>query len=144
MKRIIVLSICLFAFSIGLFAQQNKLIKELESKHGALQKMIAETETLLKNTKKTVSSQLNSLSTLTSQITQRKKYINTINEDVIKLNREINTLDRQLAQLKKELQDKKKKYEASVQYLYRNRSIQERLLFILSADNRSQTYRRMR
>lgn len=144
MKRIIVLSICLFAFSIGLFAQQNKLIKELESKHGALQKMIAETETLLKNTKKTVSSQLNSLSTLTSQITQRKKYINTINEDVIKLNREINTLDRQLAQLKKELQDKKKKYEASVQYLYRNRSIQERLLFILSADNLSQTYRRMR
>lgn len=144
MKRIIVFSIFLITFSISLLAQDNKLIKELENKHGALQKIIAETETLLKNTKKTVSSQLNNLSSLTSQINQRKKYINTINEDVIKLNREINKLDKQLVQLQKELQDKKKKYEASVQYLYRNRSIQERLLFILSADNLSQTYRRMR
>ncbi len=144
MKRLLVFSVLVTTLSLGLFAQENKLIKELESKHGALQKAIAETEKLLSNTKKTVSSQLNTLSSLTSQITQRKTYIQTINDDVTKLNREINALDRELMALQKDLQEKKKKYEASVQYLYRNRNIQERLLFILSADNLSQTYRRIR
>ena len=144
MKRFFVFSILVTFLTLGLFAQENKLIKELESKHGALQKAIAETEKLLSNTKKTVSSQLNTLSSLTSQITQRKTYIQTINDDVTKLNREINALDRQLKALQKDLAEKKKKYEASVQYLYRNRNIQERLLFILSADNLSQTYRRIR
>ena len=42
-----------------LLAQSNKLIKELESKRGALQKQIAESETLLITTKKDVGSQLN-------------------------------------------------------------------------------------
>ena len=144
MKRFFVFSILVTFLTLGLFAQENKLIKELESKHGALQKAIAETEKLLSSTKKTVSSQLNTLSSLTSQITQRKTYIQTINDDVTKLNREINALDRQLKALQKDLAEKKKKYEASVQYLYRNRNIQERLLFILSADNLSQTYRRIR
>lgn len=37
-----------------LLAQSNKLIKELESKRGALQKQIAESETLLITTKKDV------------------------------------------------------------------------------------------
>ena len=41
-----------------LFAQSNKLIKELESKRGALQKQIVESETLLITTKKDVGSQL--------------------------------------------------------------------------------------
>ena len=44
-----------------LFAQSNKLIRELESKRGALQKQIAESESILKDTKKDVGSQLNSL-----------------------------------------------------------------------------------
>ena len=37
-----------------LLAQSNKLIKELESKRGVLQKQIAESETLLITTKKDV------------------------------------------------------------------------------------------
>lgn len=142
MKRFITLFV-IIVFTHGLYAQENKLIKELEGKHNALQKAIAATESLLKNTKKDVSSQLNSLTSLNSQINQRKQYITTINNDVEKLNREINNLDNQLRGLQKDLKEKKKKYEASVQYLYKNRSIQEKLLFILSADNLSQTYRRM-
>ena len=49
-----------------------------------------------------------------------------------------------MVRLENDLKDKKKKYEASVQYLYKNRSVQEKLLFILSAKTLSQTYRRMR
>lgn len=128
----------------SLFAQSNKLIKELESKRGTLQKQIAESETLLRSTKKDVGSQLNSLAALTGQIEERKRYILTINNDVESIERELSSLGRQLTRLQLDLKDKKKKYESSVQYLYKNRSIEEKLMFIFSAKNLAQTYRRMR
>ena len=127
-----------------LFAQSNKLIKELESKRGALQKQIAESETLLITTKKDVGSQLNGLAALTGQIEERKRYILTINNDVESIERELSSLERQLTRLQRDLRDKKKKYESSVQYLYKNRSIEEKLMFIFSAKSLAQTYRRMR
>lgn len=120
------------------------MIKELESKRGALQKQIAESETLLKTTKKDVGSQLNGLAALTGQIEERKRYILSINNDMETIDRELSKLERQLVRLQSDLKDKKKKYEASVQYLYKNRSAQNKLLFILSAKNFSQIYRRLR
>ncbi|WP_174646656.1 murein hydrolase activator EnvC [Bacteroides sp. Marseille-P8574] len=127
-----------------LFAQSNKLIKELESKRGALQKQIVESETLLITTKKDVGSQLKGLAALTGQIEERRRYILTINNDVESIERELSSLGRQLTRLQRDLKDKKKKYESSVQYLYKNRSIEEKLMFIFSAKSLTQTYRRMR
>lgn len=144
MKRFFVILIGCLWLAVPLFAQSNKLIRELESKRGALQKQIAESETILKNTKKDVGSQLNSLAALTGQIEERKRYIMAINNDVEAIERELASLQRQLRSLERDLRDKKKKYEASVQYLYKNKSIEEKLMFIFSAKNLGQTYRRMR
>ena len=125
-------------------AQSNKLIKELESKRGALQKQIAESESLLQTTTKNVGSQLKGLAALTGQIEERKRYILAINSDMDAIDRELVSLERQLNQLQKELKDKKTKYAASVNYLYRNHTIQDKLLFIFSAQTLEQTYRRLR
>ena len=144
MKRFFVILISCLWLAVPLFAQSNKLIRELESKRGALQKQIAESESILKDTKKDVGSQLNSLAVLTGQIEERKRYIMAINNDVEAIQRELASLERQLHGLEKDLKDKKKKYEASVQYLYKNKSIEEKLMFIFSAKNLGQTYRRMR
>ena len=144
MKRIFVGLTCILFLVIPLSAQSSRLIKELESKRGELQKQIADTESLLKNTKKDVGSQLNSLASLTGQIEERKRYILAINNDVEALERELSVLERQLRTLQRDLQDKKKKYESSVQYLYRNKSIEEKLMFIFSAKSLGQTYRRLR
>ena len=144
MKRIFVGLTCILFLVIPLYAQSSRLIKELESKRGELQKQIADTESLLKNTKKDVGSQLNSLASLTGQIEERKRYILAINNDVEALERELSVLERQLRTLQRDLQDKKKKYESSVQYLYRNKSIEEKLMFIFSAKSLGQTYRRLR
>ena len=144
MKRIFVGLTCILFLVIPLSAQSSRLIKELESKRGELQKQIADTESLLKNTKKDVGSQLNSLALLTGQIEERKRYILAINNDVEALQRELSVLERQLRTLQRDLQDKKKKYESSVQYLYRNKSIEEKLMFIFSAKSLGQTYRRLR
>lgn len=89
-------------------------------------------------------SQLDNLALLTGQIEERRKYINTIESDVHTLTSEIASLQKQLNKLQRDLKDKKRKYETSVQYMYRNKSVQEKLMFIFSAENLSQTYRRMR
>lgn len=133
-----------FCLLCPLMAQSNKLIKELENKRGALQKQIAESESLLKTTTKNVGSQLKGLAALTGQIEERKRYILAINRDVDLIDKELVSLQRQLTQLQKELKDKKNKYAASVNYLYRNHTIQDKLLFIFSASTLEQTYRRLR
>ena len=144
MRYFLIAIILLLGTSTTLLAQSNKLIKELESKRGALQKQIAETESLLKTTKKDVGSQLNGLAALSGQIEERKRYINSINKDVDAIGDELYKLERQLGVLRKDLADKKKKYESSVQYLYKNKSIEEKLMFIFSADNLTKMYRRLR
>lgn len=144
MRRFLCIFSCCFCLAFPLLAQSNKLIKELENKRGALQKQITESETLLKTTKKTVSSQLNGLAALTGQIEERKRYILTINNDVESIDRELSSLENQLRKLQRDLKDKKNKYESSVHYLYKNRSIEEKLMFIFSAESLAQTYRRLR
>ena len=143
MKHLLLLCLtCLFVWNVS--AQTTQKIKELENQRNELQQQIAESETLLRSTKKDVKSQLDNLALINGQIADRKKYINAIERDVKSLNNEINALQRQLKTLQRDLKDKKDKYESSVQYMYRNKSIHEKLLFIFSADNLSQTYRRMR
>lgn len=144
MKRFLVGVVCCLWLAVRLSAQSNQLIRELESKRGALQKQIAESESILQNTKKDVGSQLNGLAVLIGQIEERKRYILAINNDMEAIQRELASLGRQLNRLERELKDKKEKYEASVQYLYKNRSIEEKLMFIFSAKDLSQTYRRLR
>lgn len=133
---------CLLVWNVS--AQTTQKIKELENQRNELQQQIAESETLLRTTKKDVKSQLDNLALINGQIADRKRYISVIERDVASLNNEINVLQRQLKSLQRDLKDKKDKYESSVQYMYRNKSIQEKLMFIFSADNLSQTYRRLR
>ncbi len=144
MKRVLCALAGCLCLLLPLMGQSNKLIKELESKRGALQKQIAESETLLQTTTKDVGSQLKGLAALTGQIEERKRYILAINSDMEAIDRELTVLERQLTRLQQELKDKKTKYAASVNYLYRNRTIQDKLLFIFSAQTLEQTYRRLR
>ncbi len=144
MKRLLFLVLSCLWLAAPLQAQTNKLIEELESKRGALQKQITESESVLKSTKQTVSSQLNGLAALNGQIEERRSYIATMTKDLEATDRELVSVRRQLTRLQQELADRKKKYEQSVQYLYKNRSIEEKLMFIFSAQTLAQTYRRLR
>lgn len=144
MKRFLL--ICLTFLFVGneAFAQTTAKIKELENRRNELQQQITESETLLRSTKKDVKSQLDNLALITGQIEKRKQYLEVLQADVNALNAEITSLGKQLAELEKELNEKKENYQASVQYMYKNRSVQEKLMFIFSAKNFNQMYRRMR
>lgn len=143
MKRALLI-LLLMCVPMLLLAQSNKRIKELEQRRSTLQKQIAETEELLKTTNKNVGSQLNGLNALTGQIEERRRYIDNINTDLLEVDSELVILDQQLDTLKQSLAEKKRRYEASLKYLYKNHSIQEKLMFIFSAETLSQTYNRLR
>lgn len=144
MNRLLFVIGILGLFCMPSMAQSTRKIRELEKQHAELQKQISQSESLLQSTKKDVKSQLSNLTLLSGKIDERKKYIATIENDVNVIQREVDRLQVELNTLKKELADKKDNYEQSVKYLYHNRSIQEKLMFIFSADNLNQMYRRMR
>ena len=78
MRHFLCIFIGCFCLALPLCAQSNKMIKELESKRGALQKQIAESETRLNTTKKDEGSHLNAQAARTRQIATPKHYIPTI------------------------------------------------------------------
>ena len=106
MKQIFLLCFACLCL-LGASAQTTKKIKELENQRNELQQQIAESETLLRSTKKDVKSQLDNLALINGQIEDRKKYIRLIERDMKSLNNDISTLQRQLKTLQRELKEKK-------------------------------------
>lgn len=143
MKRFVVIS-CICFYVCMLTAQTTPKIRQLEKQRNELKQQIAESETLLQSTKNDVKSQLGNLALLSGQIEERQKYIQTIENDVKAIQQEISRLERDLKSLQKELKEKRQKYELSVKYIYRNKSIQDKLMFIFSAEDFGQMYRRLR
>jgi septal ring factor EnvC (AmiA/AmiB activator) len=98
----------------------------------------------LANTQQDVKKRLQNLMMLNTEIAGKRRTIDTIRHDISNLEDEIETLSLQLEKLQKELEDCKKKYVKSMRYMHRNRSAQSQMMFIFSADNLTQMYRRLR
>jgi len=143
MKRIafLVVACCILSFS---WAQSNTKIKKLEQQRSEIQQRIKSSEKLLLSTKKNVNSQFTTLKLLNSQIKQRATYIRKMQRDLRVVDREWKDNQYRLTLLKRDLRLCKKRYTTSLRYLYKNRSIQEKMLFIFSAQSLAQVYRRMR
>lgn len=119
-------------------------IKGLQSQRQKIQQQIKEQERRLQNNKRDVKKRLENLMILNTEIADKRKTIDTIRYDISTLDGNIVILDNQLKTLNRELEDRQQKFRTSLRYMHRNRSIQSRLMFIFSAKNFSQMYRRMR
>lgn len=128
----------------GLAAQTTPQIKQLEVQRKTALKEIEITSKLLEEATKSAKNSLNRLNLLTQQILSRKKLINTLNEEVAAINKQIASMNKEIEGLEKELNLKKDKYAQSVRGIYKRRSKEDKLLFILSADNFTQSMRRVR
>ena len=122
----------------------TKDIKRLKNEHANLQKQISESQSLISSTKKNVKSQLANLALLDGKISAQQKYLHTIQSEVDTLAHNLRVLSRQLMMLEEELKECKRKYSRGVMYMYRNRQAQNKLMFIFSAENFQQMYRRLR
>jgi peptidoglycan hydrolase CwlO-like protein len=109
-----------------------------------LQKQMKEQERRLRQTEKDVKARLQNLMVINTEIDDKRKVIDTIRRDITTLDGNMHILDDQLKVFEKELNERKQRYMNSVRYMHRNRGVHQRLMFIFSADNFTQMYRRMR
>ena len=144
MKRLLFSCLLCWWVVFGAVAQSNPKIRNLQSRRKVLQEQIQGAESLLKSTQKDIGSQLNNLSLLTGKIEERRRYIAQLDEDLASLDRELHSLAYQIKLRNRELEACKDRYAQSVRFLQRNRTIDDKLLFIFSAENLSQIYRRLR
>lgn len=126
------------------FGQQSARVKQLEEQRKKALAEIEMTNQLLKETAQTAQNSLNRLNLLSQQILSRKKVISLLNQEVDELDNQLAASRREITRLEKELDGKRTNYGKSMQSLYKRRSSQDKLLFILSADNFTQSMRRMR
>ena len=122
----------------------NSSIKGLRNQRAGVQRKIKEQERLLKANKADVKTRLNNLFVINSEIDRRQKSIDTIQNDIKRIDSNISMLKRQLATLEKQLDERKAKYIKSMRYLAAKRTVQDKLMFIFSAKNFAQMYRRLR
>ena len=124
--------------------KQPTTVQALEKERKKIQQQIKEQERRLANTQQDVKKRLQNLMILNTEIAGKRRTIDTIRHDITNLDGEIETLSLQLDELQKMLADCKERYVKSMRYMHRNRSAQSQMMFIFSADNFAQMFRRLR
>ena len=119
-------------------------IKDLEKQRKQIQQQIKEHERRLASSQQDVKKRLQNLMIINNEIAGKRRTIDTIRRDLGALDVEIEDLGEQIDSLKDELATCKKRFVKSMRYMHRNRSSQSQLMFIFSADNFAQMFRRLR
>jgi len=121
-------------------SEKEQLQQEKQQVHKSVEANKKKQAELVRNVKKG----MENLMVIDHEIMQKKRVIDTIRQDISTLDGHIILLDRQLNVLEDELTDRKNRYRQSLRYMHRNRTVQNQLMFVFSADNFNQMYRRMR
>ena len=121
----------------------NSSIKGLENQRNQIRQKIKQQEKALQNNQSAVKKRLQDLMILNTAIGERQKNIDVIESDIHSIDGNIDILKAQLQTLEQQLADRKKKYIKSMGYMSRSHTIQDKLMFIFSANNFAQMYRRL-
>ena len=137
----VILTLALPAMAYG---QKSAEVRRLEQQRKETLADIEQMDKLLQETTQSAKTSLNHLNLLSRKILSRKKVISLLNQEVNAIEKDILDIQGQLRSLQAELEEKKQGYAQSVRGLYKRRTSQDKLLFILSAESFAQSMRRMR
>lgn len=140
MKRYtILLAILLAALSI-----HAQTLKELQAQQKKYTEEIENTGKMIKETKQNEKVTENKINLLNQDIRTRRKLINSINSEIVALDQEQTRLYGERTRLEYELDSLKRDYAKLVQLTHYADMQQSPLLFLLSAEDFNQLFRRMR
>lgn len=140
MKRI--LYICLLALvTLSLMGQS---VKELEKQRKQTLQQLEQTGKMLKETKRNETATINKLNLLNKDIKTRRQLISNLNSEIGALDREMQTLTAEKTVLQQELDSLKADYVNLVRQTHYASMQNSPLLFLLSASDFQQFYRRLR
>ncbi len=125
-------------------SSQPVTVNSLKNEQQKVRKQIEEQQRKLKANERDVKKRLQNLLIINNEIADKRKSIDTIRHDINRLDGDITTLEAHIKYLDIELEERKQRFIKSMRYMHRNRNMQSKLMFIFSAKNLTQMYRRLR
>ena len=114
---------------------QQQTVKEMRNRVSNLQQQIKEKERILLSSQKDVSSKLKNLNLLTARVAEQKSLIALLNREIATLDKEISELSATLSHDEAQVKKAQDEYAAALRRARRYGTLQDKLLFIVSADN---------
>ncbi len=139
---VITAAIILLSGYLNITCAQSK--EELEKKKGKTQAEIEYTNRLLDETQQKKQSSLERVKIINRRIQLRNQLLRSINQEISIYNEDIEQKRDLITELEKDMDMVKRQYELLVQFAYWNKNKQDRLMFILSAQNFNMAYKRMK
>lgn len=137
-----VLAMTLLLVPLDAFSQSKSA--KLKNDKKKIETEIANTQKLLKQTENNKNASLQQISMLRQQISNREQLIITLETELFQLEEELAQNKKLYQELSKKLEYMKSDYSRVVYLAYKNRKLIDKVTFILSADNFSQMYRRIK
>lgn len=128
----------------GVYAQNSKKVKDLKAKKTLLQKDLKKSQQALAKTGKDVKDGKSYLHHIDRQLEDRIEHIRTMEGQMDSIETEVKGLRKNIKSLDKQLTDKKQRYIRALRFSYQFPRINNTLIFVLSAKNLTQMYRRAR
>jgi septal ring factor EnvC (AmiA/AmiB activator) len=122
---------------------QSKKQLQLEEQRRQLQSQINQFERLMSQGKQEQKSILSNLDNINYKISVRQNLIRITNQQANNLTREINNNQKEITNLRDRLQVLKDEYAAMIVKSYKSRSEESKIMFLLSANNFQQAYKRL-
>ena len=129
-------------FLIFCFVGFSQSIDDLQKKKQDAENEIKYTTKLLDEVQKNQKLSLNKLQLLNRQIDQRNTVISAINSEINLYQQLIDNNTLAIRLMKSDIIELKKEYAELIRSAYRNRNAYDQILFLLSAENANQAYRR--
>jgi Membrane-bound metallopeptidase len=136
------LIIC-FLWAVGYFASAQT-VKQLEKERQTMLQQLETTNKVLNETQRSQKASVNKLNVLKRNINARQGLISAINKEIASLDAEIEKLTNEKTILEEQLTRYRNDYANLVQEAHLSRSNYSKLMFILSAENFDQSFRRFR
>lgn len=133
--------VCNMLCAINCIAQTKT---ELEAKKRKNLEEIENTTSLLKQTEVTKKENIGKIQIINRRINLREQIIESIEKETELLEQEINDKSRLVSQMEIDLELLKKEYEKNILFSYKNRNKYDKMIFLFSAENFNQAYKRLR
>jgi septal ring factor EnvC (AmiA/AmiB activator) len=141
-RLLFVLMMILTIGSGGAYGQSKRQL-QLEERRRELQQEIRQITNLLFQGRQNKKSVVSAVEDLNYKISVRQNLIRITNEQANLLSREININQNNISKKRQKLKDLKEAYAAMIVRSYKNRTRANKLMFLLSAQNFQQAYRRL-
>ena len=104
---------------------------------------ITYSKSLLNNLKSSNENQLDKLALASEQLKKQREVLNIVNREIQLINDEIKLDENKIKNLNTELESLKKEYAKLLYFAYLNIGLQNRMIYIMSANNFNQAYKRI-